>query len=176
VIKGLWNYASSVGGEEGKFIKLCLIMGKRSNAVAKMTWEQIDDAWYWTPAKGTKRKRNNPIPLPKLAQRVLGKRDTGFVLGRLIPKSKRDKISANLKKAVEPTFFLHGLRHVVITKLRELKVSPDIARMVTDHALPKDAHSGYEHVDWTAEMLAALEKWCAYIEAVVAPAGARVLR
>jgi hypothetical protein len=39
-----------------------------------------------------------------------------------------------------------------------------------------DPHSGYEHVDWTPEMLEALERWCSYIEAAIAPVGVSVLR
>jgi integrase len=177
IIKGLWDYASSVGGDEGKFLKLALITGKRVNAVGKMTWEQISDSWFWTPVPGSKPKKNNPIPLPKLAQRILGKRGEGSVFEVGMPEGTRDIIRARVKKALDPTFFLHGLRHVVITKLAELKVPRDIARMMTDHGQPpKDSHAGYEHVDWTAEMLEVLEKWCAYIEAVVAPVGVRVLK
>ena len=73
----------------------------------------------------------------------------------------------------EPTFFIHGVRHVVITKLAELKMARDIARLVTDHAPPNDAHAGYEHVDWTPEMLDALERWCSYVDAQSLPKRSR---
>jgi integrase len=174
VIKGLWDYASRVGSDEGKFIKLALITGKRRNAVARMTWEQIDDSWYWTPVKGSKSKRNTPIPLPKLAQRILGKRGQGSVFD--LPATAFEKVNRRLKKAVEPTFFIHGIRHVMATKLDELKIAPHISRMVLDHKAAGDAHAGYVHVDWTPEMLEALEGWAAYIEAIVVPIGARILR
>ena len=67
---------------------------------------------------------------------------------------------------------------MVATKLAELKVAPHISRLLLDHAAgPKDAHAGYEHVDWRPEMAEALEQWCAYIERLVAPAeGVAVLR
>jgi integrase len=173
VIKGVWDYAKRVGGDEGKLLKLLLITGKRRNAVRGMAWDQISDSWYWTPPKGTKNKRNNPIPLPKLAQRVLGRRPDG---GGSVFDCRPSVVQINhtgkrLAKAVVADFFIHGIRHVVATKLSEQKVAPHIARLVLDHAPMTDAHSGYEHVDWTPEMLDALERWCAYIERVVAPAG-----
>lgn len=177
-IKDLWNYASSVSGAEGKFLKLLLITGKRRNAVSGMRWGQISDSWYWTPPKGTKNKKNNPIPLPKLAQRVLGYRGNAndFVFGRVLSEDYVFEIAVRVRTHVEPTFFVHGVRHVVHTKLEELKVAPHIARMVLDHRAAGDAHQGYVHVDWTPEMLEALERWCAYLEAIVAPAGVSVLR
>ena len=176
IIKSVWDYASRIGGDEGLFLKLTLITGKRVNAVAKMRWEQIDDAWYWTPVVGNKRKLNNPIPLPKLAQRVLGQRGTGSLFAGVIDDTERGCINARVKRAVDPTFFLHGIRHVVATKLAELKVAPHVARLVLDHTTKTDAHSGYEHVDWTEEMRDALERWCSYLERVLVPAGVSVLR
>jgi integrase len=157
-IKGLWDYASRAGGDEGKLLKLLLITGKRRNAVAGMTWEQIDDNWYWTPPKGSRTKRNNPIPLPKLAQRVLGRRPDGggSVFDSFLAKRHVSRIAAEVRKHVlEPTYLTHGVRHVVMTKLTELKVAPHIARLVLDHASMTDAHSGYEHVDWTPDMCTA---------------------
>ncbi len=61
-------------------------------------------------------------------------------------------------------FLIHGIRHLVSTKLKELKVHPYIARQLMDHAAFNDVHAGYEHSDDRDDMLAALEKWCAHIE------------
>ncbi len=79
-----------------------------------------------------------------------------------------------------PDFFMHGLRHIMTTKLRALKINPYVARLLLDHAEAKDAHSGYEHLGldhWRPEMEAALERWCAHIEELVTPGeGVAVLR
>ena len=93
-------------------------------------------------------------------------------------KTTWSNLQGKVQSQVEPTYFHHGLRHVVATKLAELKVAPHISRLILDHAAgPKDAHAGYEHVDWRPEMAEALEQWCAYIERLVAPAeGVAVLR
>ena len=39
VVRAVWRYADSVGGDRGKFLKLLLITAKRANAVADMSWE-----------------------------------------------------------------------------------------------------------------------------------------
>ena len=77
VIKKLWAFANQVGGDQGKFLKLLLITGKRRGAILSMRWDDIGADWYWTPPAGSKNKQNTPIPLPKLAQRVLGTRPQG---------------------------------------------------------------------------------------------------
>ena len=178
VIKKLWAFANEVGGDRGKFIKLLLITGKRRNAIISMRFDDIDADWFWTPPVGSKHKRNTPIPLPKLAQRVLGPRpESGGTVLRL-HEGDMVELAKQVQKHVEPTYFHHGLRHVVATKLAELKVPPHIARLLLDHAAGRqDAHAGYEHVDWRPEMTEALEAWCAYIERLVTPAeGVAVLR
>lgn len=39
----------------------------------------------------------------------------------------------------------HGFRHTVLTRLRVAGVNPDIARLLSGHAAPSDAHEGYIH-------------------------------
>ena len=88
MIKKLWAFANQVGGDQGKFLKLLLITGKRRGAILSMRWDDIDADWYWTPPVGSKNKRNTPIPLAKACQRVLGQhRETGPVLGRPLHES-----------------------------------------------------------------------------------------
>jgi hypothetical protein len=76
-----------------------------------------------------------------------------------------------------PDFIWHGVRHIVSSGLARLKVAPHIARLAMDHAPVGDVHAGYEHVDWTPEVAAAMELWASHVEKLVAPgAGVAVLR
>ena len=183
VIRGVWEVANEMGAD-GRFLKLALITGKRVNAVVDMTWQQIDaDGSWWTPKEGSPNKRNNPTPLPKLAQRVLGPRPgKGGPVG-VVSQRKRDTMKQHIRRKLEgvaPDYFMHGLRHILATWFRVQKVRPDIARLLMDHAEVADAHSGYEHTDirdWEPEMREAIELWCQHIEELVAPAAdVRVLR
>jgi hypothetical protein len=145
-----------------------------------MLWQQIDSAWFWTPPPGSKTKRCNAIPLPKLAQRVLGqRRDQGHVFS--LTRNDLTRMQASLRKELEGVaedFFWHGIRHMVETKLAELRVQPHIRDLLLDHASARSrAAAGYDHHDYEAEMLAALEAWCSHIEKLIRPAeGVAVLR
>ena len=139
-----------------------------------MQWRQIGEDWHWQPPKGTVTKLLNPIPLPRLAQRILSPRGEGQVFGRV--KAKAVMVQVRKLTGIED-FIFHGLRHVVTTKLRQLRVNRDVARELLDHAKPRDVHSGYEHFDNREELLAALELWADHLEALVTPAaGIAVLR
>lgn len=165
MIRTLWRIADAEDDDEGRFVKLLLITGKRKEAIASMSWEQIMNDWTWEPIVGNKRKRCHAIPLPSLAQKVLGKRKrSGLVMpdvrqGRLIGLIRRES-------GVED-FILHGVRHIVETKLAELKVPSDFRDMVLDHAPVRGAGKDYDHHEYRDEVLAALETWCAHLEKVV---------
>ncbi len=175
VLSQLWQCADQLGGSRGKFIKLLVITGKRRTAIETMRWEHIDQAWYWRPTLGTKRKRCHAIPLPKLAQRVLSPREGR---DRVLGPFDAQALVRNVRSMTGiEDFIWHGVRHIMATKLRQLRVSPYVARLVLDHVAFSDAHSGYEHSDHRAEMLEALELWCSHVESLVQPADTvRVLR
>lgn len=164
VIKALWRLADELGGDDGKFIKLLLITGKRKTAVLKMMWEHIDDTWFWTPPPGSKVKRNHAIPLSKLAQRVLGRRKKE---GRVM-LVREGKLKNTVRESIQlPDFFWHGVRHIVETKLGELKVPFHVRDMLLDHAPARGAGRGYDHGSYRDEMLEALEWWCTHISKLV---------
>jgi hypothetical protein len=69
-------------------------------------------------------------------------------------------------------FIWHGLRHIMATKLKTLKVRRHVRKMVLDHVpFKRDTQEGYEHDDDAdrADMQDALERWCAHIEGLVQP-------
>jgi hypothetical protein len=140
-----------------------------------MSWDNISSTWDWEPPYRSEYKRNDPVPLPKLAQRILGpRREQGRVIKPFLPYWLQRQ--ARRRKGMPADFIWHGVRHIVITKLRELGVARHIAKLITDHR-EDDVHADYEHDLPRKEMLAALELWCARVEHLVAPAeGVAVLR
>jgi integrase len=175
-IRKIWQAADTIGGDADKLLKLCLITGKRHGAIRAMQWEQIGEAWDWRTPKGSYTKRLNPIPLPRFAQRIMKPRGTGPVLGAV-------HVPTTLRRVRELTgiedFIIHGLRHIVATKLKRLKVKRYVRLLLQDHAPIDDTQAGYEHDDDgdRDDMLAALELWCAELERLVSPAeGVAVLR
>ena len=169
-----WKAADTLGGPEGKFLKLLILTGKRKTAIAEMRWEHIDRSWFWSPPDPGKNKRLHPVPLSILAQRVIKPRPEpgqGWVLtgtdnGRLYVNGGwlQDKI---IKASGIATFIHHGVRHMVETKLAELKVLPHIRDLLLDHAPARGSGAGYDHHLYRAEMLEALELWAAHVERLV---------
>ena len=162
---------------ETAYLKLLILTGKRKTALASMRWAEIDDNWNWTPPPGKPNKRVHPLPLPKLAQRVLH--------GVRPPDSKKDdcvfttnwRFQTRVQRlsGIED-FFPHAIRHTVETKLAELKVPPHLRDLLLDHASLRGSGKGYDHWDYRDEKLAAMELWADYIEGLVTPKGVKALR
>jgi hypothetical protein len=175
-----------------------MITGKRRTAIEKMRWDDIDDTWYWTPRRivsgkvvpfGTHIKRCHPIPLPPLAQRVLGKHGgIGRVFdgrvddkGRVFAYRLDDKaVMRQVRKLTGlEDFIFHALRHLAETKCAELGIQPHIRDMLFDHSAGRCRGSGkgYDKHDYLAERTAAMNLWSDHIERAIAGEGnVKVLR
>jgi integrase len=71
-IKALWGLTDGIDRNEGRYLKLLILTGKRKTALAEMRWEHVKDVWFWNaPKSDVKNKRLHGVPLSNLAQRVL---------------------------------------------------------------------------------------------------------
>jgi integrase len=170
-IKALWNAARKMDATDGKYLMTVMLTGKRKTAIAEMKWEDIDENWFWhapQPTKATTNKRLHAIPLPRRLQIILGERRSGYVF----PGSRGGRIHVDghdLQNKVRATsglndFFFHGIRHIVETKMAELKIPPHVADLLLDHAPKRGSGKVYNHHHYKEEMLAALETWAACID------------
>jgi integrase len=182
VIKKLWKAANTLR-DDGRYLKILLLTGKRKTAIAEMLWEQIDTSWFWNaPPSKTKSKRLHAIPLPSLAQRVLGRRKESGCVFLGLDGGHIDVNHDTLAKQIRDAsgvadFFLHGVRHMLESKMAELRVPPHIRDLLFDHAPPRGAGSRYDHHDYRDEMTEALERWCEHVEGLVQPReGVELLR
>jgi integrase len=174
-ITSLWAAADKIGSNEGRYVKMLLLTGKRKSALASMRWEEIDDSWFWDAPAGSKNKRLHAIPLPKKAQEILHPRkDKGLVFGEL----ELDRLQYAIRKTSGlEDFFFHGARHLLESKLAELKIPPHIRDLLFDHAPNRGSGAGYDHYEYKNEMFDALNQWAAHIEKLRTPAkGVAVLR
>jgi integrase len=182
-LKLIWVAADKLPHVEGRYLKMLVCTGKRKGALSEMKWEEIDQDWFWNPPPSEHRnKRLHPIPLPKLAQRILGPRQAkGFVFpGPLKHTHYSDAENAlhqKVKRRVDlKDFYVHALRHTVETQMAALGVPPHIRDLLFDHRPTRGAGAGYDHYSYGKEMRAAMDLWAAHIEQLVQPKGARVLR
>jgi integrase len=171
---------------EGAYLKLLILTGKRrgklegerKRGLSAMRWGEIgDNSWDWTPPPGKKNKRMHPVPLPRLAQRILTRlkpkdaKPDDFVFPSL---NWRFQFRVKRLSGIED-FYPHAIRHTVETKLAELKVKPHVRDMLLDHATMRGSGKDYDHFDYREEKLEALELWADYVERLVKPEGADAL-
>jgi integrase len=182
-IKAIWRAADTLGGSEGRFLKMLMLTGKRKGALAQMRWHEIDDKWFWKPPQSEHRnKRLHAIPLPALAQRVLGPRQShGYVFPGPVEGIcyNGDGVLHRRVRSASGVadFFPHALRHTAETRLAELKVPPHIRDLLFDHQTKRGSGGGYDHYDYGDEMRAAMETWAQHIEGLIQPDDSvRVLR
>jgi hypothetical protein len=189
-IRAIWDAAEKIGGEEERYLKVLLLTGKRpwgrenGNGLGALHWEHISPDWFWdAPPSKSKTKRLHPIPLAPLTQRVLHPRGRdGYVFDDIDAGGlmKRVRVITGLDD-----FLLHGIRHIVETKLETLKLAedgryvdgrgargklvalPHIRDMLFDHAPNRGTGAVYAHAtprDYFEDMLAAAEDWAEYVE------------
>lgn len=181
-IKSIWKAADEISGDEGRYLKLLLITGKRpwgrENGVGlgAIRWEHITPDWFWdAPPSKVRNKRLHGVPLPNLAQRVLHPRQAeGWVFGDIDNK----KLKQTVRRLTGIKDFIpHGIRHLVETKMQGLHDEQDrslifdhMRDLLLDHASQRGAGKGYAHHDYKTEMRAAMEAWAEHIEKLVQPA------
>lgn len=169
-IKAIWAAADALGGDEGRWLKLVMITGKRRTVVEHMKWEEIHpDTWYWNCPPGSRIKRNHPVPLPKLAQRVLGRHGgTGRVFEGL---SNAVTVIRRVRKLTGlDDFIFHALRHLSETKCAELGIGEHMRDRLFDHTPGRRRGSGkgYDKHGYRKERTEAMELWAGHIEQVIA--------
>jgi integrase len=181
-IQQLWTAADQLGGVESRYLKVLLLTGKRTGALKQMRWDQIErmnSGLFWHAPKGNKTKRLHPVPLSNLTARILHPvQPTGFVFpgragGHIDDNSLKSKI---VKAGATPDFFLHGCRHIVETKMAELKIQRHIRDLLLDHVSGRGAGKVYDHFEYADEMREAVERWADHIARLVQPHGAALLR
>jgi integrase len=185
-LKQLWH--CKLEPNEAAFLKLLILTGKRKGALAAMRWGEINDAWDWTPPPGNKNKRVHPLPLPKLAQRILiGLKPKDVKAdNQVFPSPQGGKngvmhVASRLQGRVQKLtgiedFFPHAIRHTVETRLAELRVPPHVRDLLLDHAPTRGSGKDYDHWEYRDEKSEAMEKWAGHVEGLVVPEGVTALR
>jgi hypothetical protein len=172
-IKSIWQAADTIGGVEGQYLKALILTGKRPGpncGLADMRWQDIKDDWFWdAPPSGIKNKRRHPIHLPKRLQRVLHPRRPEREVFPHFDGASLQRRVRNMTGIED--FIFHGVRHLVETKLAELKVAPHIRDQLLDHVPARGAGAGYDHHSYESEKREALELWSTYVEGLVDPKG-----
>ena len=74
-----------------------------------------------------------------------------------------DVITRTVAAGARSDFFLHGCRHIVESKLAELRVPAHIRDLLFDHVPDRGAGKTYDQHEYVDEMRVAVVKWAHYV-------------
>ena len=170
-----WKAADAERVEFGALLKLLLLTGCRLNEVAGMRRTEIDGATWKIPGERTKNARAHVVPLPPLARALIASVPTEgalvFTTNNATPPSGWSKIKNRLDAAMQiPPWRLHDLRRTCATGMAEIGIAPHVVEAVLNHVSGhKSGVAGvYNRAQYGAEKKAALERWAAHVEALIA--------
>ena len=172
-----WKACDKVGEPFGQVLKLLLLTGCRLNEVAGMTRAELNgDGLTWTiPGERTKNHRVHIIPLPALARDILEsvatEGDIVFTTNGRAPASGWSRVKRQLDAAMKmPPWRLHDLRRTAATGMAEIGIAPHIVEACLNHV--SGARAGvagvYNRAAYAAEKKAALERWAAHVQGLMA--------
>jgi integrase len=186
-IAKFWRACSGVGEPFGAIFKLLLLSGGRLNEVAGLRHSELsDDGAIWTiPGERTKNKRAHVVPLPPAAREIIAAamRIEGcpfvFTTNGRTPVSGWSKIKKRLDRTMGdvPPWRLHDLRRTTATGMATIGVAPHVVEAALNHISGAKAGVAgtYNRAIYAAEKKSALERWAAYVEALVAGRSACVV-
>jgi integrase len=175
-IVAFWQTASAEHDKITAVLKLLLLTGCRLREVAEMHRAELsDDGATWTiPSARTKNKRVHVLSLPPLAQDILSAvaSDHDLVFtdanGKFISWSR---VKRRLDAVMNiPPWRLHDLRRTAATGMAEIGIMPHVVEAALNHVSGAKASVAgvYNRAAYAPEKKAALERWAAHVEALIA--------
>lgn len=172
----LWAVAKEIGNLTGDFICLLLLTGQRQSEVREMKWEEINlRERLWTIA-GNRYKTgiDHVVPLSFHVVSLLKGRwkegASGFVLKGRKGNAFNGHAAAmrRIRKRMgkRADFTWHDLRRSLRSGLSRLGVDERTAEMTIGH-LPQGMVKAYDMHDRLVERRDALERWAAYVFALI---------
>jgi integrase len=168
--------ARQLGGPYGAIVEILALTGQRRDEVARMSWDEVDlDRRIWAlPATRTKNDRPHIVQLPGAAVAVIGAqpRAGGLVFSRSGATPVGD-FSSQKRKLDEVCgvshWRLHDLRRTMVSGMARLGVAPHVADKILNHVAGKisGVAAVYQRHEFLKERRDALERWGAYVEALL---------
>jgi integrase len=194
-VRWLWEATEQWHGDlnSQRIVRLALLLGQRSGEIAGMERKEVAaDLMTWTlPAKRTKNGEAHSIPLPPLARTIIQEAlaaspsRTHLFVGERGKPYRSDGMAKVLKRALDahndelseeeriPRFTIHDLRRTVATCMERMGIGMTIIAATLNHISAKQAsvtQRHYAHADLNMEIRAALTRWQATVEAILAGA------
>jgi integrase len=169
--------ARQLGGPYGAIVEVLALTGQRRDEVARMSWKEVDlERRVWTlPAARTKNDRPHIVQLPDPAVAVIGAqpRAGGLVFSRngVTPVGDFSSQKRRLDDLCGVSDWrLHDLRRTMVSGMARLGVAPHVADKILNHVAGtiSGVAAVYQRHEFMNERRDALERWGAYVEALLA--------
>lgn len=169
-IKRIWRACGAVAAPYGDYVRILVLVGQRRKETALMRWRDLDlTAGVWTiPGSVAKNGREHRVPLPPLAVSIL-RRQKKWVGSPYVFAGGSGKAMAGWSKRHPPLvresgveFTLHDCRRTFRSGLTLLKVDPELAEIMLNHARG-DLIERYDREPRWNERMAAATAWADHV-------------
>jgi integrase len=172
-IRAIWQACGKLGPHAvaqnyGRLVRFLLLTAQRRDEAASMKFGDIlNHVWRQVENKAS---RPHAIPLPSLAQALVGRGDPrSFVFsgrsgGKIGAFSKLKKLLDTASGVAD--WRLHDLRRTAASAMQELKIRNEVVQAILNHALP-GVGGIYLRAELEREKAEALTAWASALEKIV---------
>ena len=186
-----WRTCDALGSPYGPLFQLLLLTGARLSEVAGMRRDELADGDWTIPAERSKNHRPHLLPLPPLAQEVIGRvpliEGSSYVFpitdgSKPVDSWTRAKHALDAEMARQAgakvaAFRLHDLRRTCATGMADLDVPPHVVEAALNHVSGSKAGVAgtYNKAAYAKEKRMALLRWSQHVRGLVHGRAAKVL-
>jgi integrase len=179
-LRAIWSAAGELGGIFGVIVQLIMLTGQRRGEIAALleSYYSHNQQTVTLPGELTKNHLEHTFPVGAMAVQLItaqiaaDRRESKFLFPSRTSIERPFNGWSKCKKELDKfaniaPWTLHDLRRTFRTNLGRLKVRPDIAERLVNHASARtEMEETYDLYTYLPEMREALEKWEAFVKAV----------
>jgi integrase len=180
-LRAVWNASLDIEGLFGIIVRLIILSGQRRGEIASLlrTYYSHNQQTVTLPGELTKNHMEHTFPVGPMASQLImaqigspTRRGSNYLFPARTsierPFNGWSKCKKELDKLAKiAPWTLHDLRRTFRTNLGRLKVRPDIAERLVNHASARtEMEETYDLYTYLPEMREAMEKWETFIQSV----------
>lgn len=172
-----WAATDAVKVSAGDVLKLLLLTGARRNEITRLRWDEVSADCGTLNLGGERTKNRLPvtIPLPPLARSFIDRQSRSSIYVFAVDSVTPIWVGSKIKKRLDFTmgdvvpWRLHDLRRTAATGMAAIGTPPHVVEAVLNHisGFRSSVAGTYNRHGYLEEKRAALEKWEAYLLALI---------
>jgi integrase len=183
-LRAVWYASFQLEGLFGIIVRLIILTGQRRGEIAALlrTYYSHNQQTVTLPGTLTKNHLEHTFPVGPMASQIImtqigspTRRGSDFLFPARTSDDRPFNGWSKCKKELDKLagiapWTLHDIRRTFRTNLGRLKVRPDIAERLVNHASARtEMEETYDLYTYLPEMREAMEKWEAFLELLTAP-------